>query len=434
MMRQLLLLVISGVAQMSAVVVYAAQPLPDPLTLEQAMQFADDAESYALIDAQSTIEFSRSELQRAESALGFRAQLELEAAYAEPSAITYIYDRSPNDSSATLRLSKPIYDFGGSQKKIEAASLEQQAWQANLPYIVAQRKLSIARDFFEVILADLKYVWDNEALAVAYVAYDAVQDRHALNQISDLELMASETAYLETLHARNLSEAQQRQSRALLAETLNRPRQLPSNLQRPALSFVNQPLPDYATIMEKVAQNNPYIKLAEAKLLAAQQRLEAEGRQMRPLLSAELAMSEYARERTSEDLRASLNLVVPLYESRSIKSAMARARSVWMKQRAEALNTKIQMRQQALQLWQRIDVLQKRYQQLLSTQAFSELSLDKSRALYEMEVETDLGDSMIAISEIQYKRAQNEFELVLSWMQLQLLMGETDLKFGDRNE
>ena len=92
------------------------------------------------------------------------------------------------------------------------------------------------------------------------------------------------------------------------------------------------------------------------------------------------------------------------------------------------------MRQQALQLWQRIDVLQKRYQQLLSTQAFSELSLDKSRALYEMEVETDLGDSMIAISEIQYKRAQNEFELVLSWMQLQLLMGETDLKFGDRNE
>ncbi len=432
MMRPLVFCIVAGAVQMSVAVASAAQPLPDPLTLERAMQFADDAESYALIDAQSSIEFSRAELQRAESALGFRAQLELEAAYIEPSAITY--DQSSNDSSATLRLSKPIYDFGGSQQKIEAASLEQDALQANLPYIVAQRKLTIAREFFEVILADLKYVWDNEALAIAYVSYDSAQDRHALNQISDLDLMASETAYLETLHTRNISEAQQRQSRAILAETLNRPKQLPTNLQRPSLSFVNQALPEYADVMQKVEQNNPFITLAETKLLAAQQRLDAEDRQMRPLLNAELAVSEYAREKTSDDVRASLNLVIPLYENRSIKSAVARARSAWMKQRAETLNTKIQVRQQALQLWQGINVLQKRYQQLLSTQTFRELSLDKSRALYEMEVKTDLGDSMVAISELQYRRAKNEFELVLAWMQLQLLMGETDLVFGDRNE
>jgi outer membrane protein TolC len=432
MMRKFAFSAVAGVLQLSMAMSSAAQSLPDPLTLEHAMQFADDAEAYVLIEAQSGIELSRSELQRAESALGFRAQLELEAAYIEPSEITY--DQSSNDSSATLRLSKPIYDFGGSQKKIEAASLEQQALQANLPYVIAQRKLSIARDFFEVILADLKYVWDNEALAIAYVSYDSVQDRHALNQVSDLELMASETAYLETLHARNISEAQQRQSRAILAETLNRPSQLPTNLQRPSLSFVNQPLPEYTEVMQKVEQSNPYIKLAETRLLAAQQRVDAEDKQMRPLLSAEVAVSEYAREKTSDDLRATLNLVVPLYESRSIKSAVARARSAWMKQRAETLNIKIQVRQQALQLWQRINVLQKRYQQLLSTQAFRELSLDKSRALYEMEVKTDLGDSMVAISETQYKRAKNEFELVLAWMQLQLLMGETDLVFGDHNE
>src|SRR6056297_413181 len=194
MMRPLAVFAIAGAVQVSIAVASAAQSLPDPLTLAQAMQFADDAESYALIEAQSSIELSRSELHNAESALGFRAQLELEAAYIEPSEITY--DQSSNDSSAILRLSKPIYDFGGSQQKIEAASLEQEAWQANLPYIVAQRKLNIARDFFEVILADLKYVWDNEALAIAYVTYDSAQDRHALNQVSDLELMASETDYL----------------------------------------------------------------------------------------------------------------------------------------------------------------------------------------------------------------------------------------------
>lgn len=422
-------LIVSGVLLISSIAVQAEglSPLPEPLSLQQAFEFAAEADSYDLLAAESAIEYSTSQLQNAESSLGFSAQLELEAAYIEPSELAF--DQSSNDSGATLRLKKPLYDFGGSNNNIEAATIEQQALKQNLSYVIAQRKITIAHYYFNVLLADLKYIWDNEALAIAYVRNDALKDRHSLNQISDLELLESENRYLDTLHSRNLSEMQQRTSRAALAEILNRPGQLPSNLQRPNLEFSRQALPDYPEVLEQVVQNNPQIQLAQHQLQAAEQRVQAEDQQFKPLLNAELAVSEYARTKTSDDVRASINLVIPLYESQSIKSRVSKARSAWLKQRSELLNMQSTVRTQALNLWQRIAILQKRHQQLITAQDFRELTLDKSRALYEMEVKTDLGDSMIAISEIQYKRAKNEFELATAWMQLSLLMGQTDVAF-----
>jgi len=402
--------------------------LPDPLSLEQAMDMANDRQHYQILEAQADIANALSSLHQAEATMGFRAQLELEAAYIEPSSIAL--DQSRNDGVASLRLIKPIYDFAGSDEKILAANIEQAALQDYMQYIILQRKLDIARQFFEVILADLKYAWDNEAMAIAFVRFDADKDRYALTQISDVDMLESENNYLNILHERSLSEMSQRHSRAVLAEILNRPTQLPSNLLRPTavVDVQKTKLPEYIELLEKVMQHNPLIKLTEKKVEAAHQRVLAESQQLRPRLDAELEVSEYARlQGSNDDWRAQLNLVIPLYENASIKSGIAKARADWLKQRAVLLNIKTQIRNQVLQLWQGINVLSKRAQQLQTSMAFRELNLDKSRALYEMEVKTDLGNSMVAISEIQYKQAKNEFELTLAWMQLRMLIGEAEL-------
>ena len=411
--------------QLSIAVADSTSTLPDPLSLQQVMQMADQPDHFILINAQSKIVQSKSELELAESSLGFSAQLELQAAYVEASNIAF--DQSNNDSRAILRLIKPLYDFGGSDRKIQAADIEQQAWQANMVYVIAQRKIEIAKSFFEVILSDLRYAWDNEALAVAYVRHESEKDRYALTQISDLELLESENRYMDTLHTRSASEVAQRHSRAILAEVLNRPTQLPSNLVMPELVFLQSELPDYALLVDKVLLTNPQIKLAEKQYNAAEQRLQAENSQLSPLLSAELKISEHARTTSSDDMRASLNLTMPLYESSSIKSRMSMARAILLKQRANLLSIKSQVRKQALNLWQNVALLKTRHQQLQITQELRELNLDKKRALYEMEVATDLGNTMVAISEIRYLRAKNEYALALAWMQLRLLAGEMDV-------
>ena len=173
--------------------------------------------------------------------------------------------------------------------------------------------------------------------------------------------------------------------------------------------------------------NNLQVKQAEQQQQAAEQRVMAEHQQLRPLLSAELKLYESSRIKSSDDMRASLNLSMPLYESSSVKSRISMARAALLKQRASLLKVKSKIRKQALSLWQQIDVLNKRRLQLQAAQELYELQLDKSRALYDMEVKTDLGTAMVAISEIRYTRAKNEYELALAWMQLRLLAGETDI-------
>lgn len=420
------LIALTGLLQLPLAVAGLPAELPDPLSLQQAIQLAEDPEHYQLLEARASITRAESVIERQSISNGFNAQLELQGAYIEPSRIAL--DQSSNDSSATLRLSKPIYDFSGGQQKIEAANIEFQALQENMSVIIGQRKIDIARLFFDVILADLKYAWDNEDMAIAFVRFDADKDRYALSQMSDVDFLESETRYLDTLHKRTISESEQRHTRALLAESLNRADQLPSNLKMPALSFPDAPLPEFSILIEKVQANNPHIKLAEQRLEAANQEMDASGRQFYPRLDAQLEMSEYARISGSKDeWRAEINMVIPLYENSSIKADVAEARANLLQQRAQLLHTRQQVRQQALKLWQSISILSKRKKQLQTTQAFRELKLDKSRALYEMEVKTDLGDSMIAISQLQYLQARNDFELMLAWMQLRLLAGETDL-------
>ena len=406
--------------------VVMSDPLPDPLTLQHAIEMAGDVQHYQIIEAEASMMEAQSLVEQAEASLGFKAQLEIEAAYIEPSRIAL--DQSSNDSRISLRMTKPVYNFGSSTEDIQAAQTEQIALQNHMPYLIGLRKIDIAKQFFEVILSDLKYAWDNESMAVEYIRFESAQDRHALTQVSDVELLEAENNYMEILHQRQLSEINQRHSRAILAELLNRPTELPSNLKFPVLDFSNNQIIDYPELLGKVKLSNPQILLAKKQLQAASQRVSAAGKKFGPRLDAEFEVSDYARVAGShDDWRAQLNLVVPLYENSSIKKDISIARAAWLKQRANLLNTEMSLRKRVLALWQKINVLSQRRKQLETSQEFRELNLDKSRALYEMEVQTNLGSSMVAISEIQYKKAKNDFELFLAMMQLRLLSGETDL-------
>ena len=74
----------------------SAGAFPDPLSFQQAMQMAAQTYYFKIIEAESDLVAAQSQLELAESSMGFRAQLELEAAYIEPSEIAF--DQSSNDS------------------------------------------------------------------------------------------------------------------------------------------------------------------------------------------------------------------------------------------------------------------------------------------------------------------------------------------------
>ena len=399
-----------------------AEDLPSPLTLQQALGFASDMAHPELIRAQATIEQVSSELSSAKSMTGLEADLSLQAALIEPSDIAF--DQGRDDHLARISIRQQLYDFGRSDLSIDAAENKLDAEKKHLNYLQKQRQLEIARRFFNVILSDLKYAWDNEAMAIAFVRFDDAQENHSLAKISDLELLAAENKYQEIRYQRYLSEIQQRATRSLLALSINKPNNLPSDLSMPGFHFAKKELLDYESLLAKAMSNNPELFLFDRKVEAANKQLQAARYQQRPTLGAELQLSEYSQDASSNDKwRAALTLTIPLIENDSMQSVIAKHRSQWLQLRAILIEKKNQLRQRILELWQSISVLKTRREQMLLQMDFSELALDRNRALYEMEVSTNLGDAMVAISEVRFKQAKTDFELALAWMELNMLLG-----------
>lgn len=397
--------------------------LPEPLSFDYALSLAAEAQHPDLqrIDAEQQI--STAQKLSAESAYALNAEVELRARWIEPSALAI--EKSRDDHRALLRIQKTIYDFGRTQRAVEAEDTELQALKHDRQFSIEKRKIDIARRYFDVILSDLQFAWQDEAMATAYVNFDRVRDQNELGLRSDVDLLRAEADYQKVRMTRYQTEIQQRRTRALLAKALNRTGQLSSHLLMPELQANKKELPEYETLLDKMLQANPQIKLAKQRELAAIKRLQASRIAYRPELSAELDVAEYSRNTAgNNDWRAGFNLTIPLFENQQLKSKVALKRAEWLQQKADLTDIKFQAQQDLLELWQNIKFLKVSYEQLIAELDARELRLDKSRALYEMEVKTDLGNAMVDIAEMQFKQAQLAFDLAVLWMQLHWMLGE----------
>lgn len=398
-------------------------PLPDPLTLDFALAQANADTHHQLIEAAASVEQAQSQIHQAQAVSAWQAKLEFQASVFEPSPLAV--DQSTDEFSTRLHIEKLLYDFGRSDLLQQSAALQHEAVQSYTSYILAQRRLDITRQFVAVMLADLRYTRDDEAMAIAYVQYDNAQEKHALRQMSDVDLLAAENQYQNIRYQRMQSENLQRSTRAQLAEIINRPGELASNLQRPEF-MLQRELPEYQMLVDQALANNARLHLLQAGVESAQKKMLSAQHQTRPSLNAEVDVMGSTVERSSQDdWRASLILNIPLLEQQNVKAQVSAERSQWQLQRAMLLQEQGHVRQRVLLLWQQIQLLNTRLQQMKTTADYNELYLDRSRALYELEVKTDLGDAMVAMSETRYQQAQVEFDLALAWIELDVITNAT---------
>jgi hypothetical protein len=113
--------------------------------------------------------------------------------------------------------------------------------------------------FYDVLLADLSYARDNEAMAVAYVQFDRAEARAELGQFSPLRVAELRADYELIRRQRAASEAAQRLTRSLLAHALGRPDQLPRELVTPDLSPSAVDTPTVAQVVNNAIEHNPQV-------------------------------------------------------------------------------------------------------------------------------------------------------------------------------
>ncbi len=400
-------------------------PLPEPLTLSTALALVD-APHPDLERQGAVLAAAGAEERLAESAYGARVSLNSELRLIDPSAAAS--DRSGNDSSLRLKVHRRLYDFGRTRAAVAAASAGLRGSKWLYLHARQERYLEIMTRFFNVLLADLENARDSEASAVAFSRADKARDRNELGQLSDVELLELESVYQERVQHRTASAMRQRTTRSLLAIAVNRPGQLSSELEMPRLSPLERAPEDLETLTRLALAQAPRLLALREQVVAAEEQMRAARAENNAVLRGELEAATWAR-RTgrSHPLAAALVLELPLYTGGAVDAKVARQRALAWEQRSILEREKQHVRQTVLESWMELDTLRAEEKALAALGDFRDLYLDRSRALYELEVATDLGDAMTNISEYRLRKAKNEFRTALAWARLDALTGRLPL-------
>lgn len=400
-----------------------AVPLPVPLTLEYAIAAGTGSAHPALMAAQAGERVAEAELEDAESNYALESSVRLTAGWVQPNELAL--DQTHDDHSAHLNVRKVLYDFGVTDNRVSAAESLIMASKLEYEYTRRSQVVDIARHYFDVLLADLRYAWDNESMAMHYVEYDRIRERHALQQISDVELLQSENAYQTALTQRRASENRQRTSRALLAVAINRPGELSIDLARPELAVAQFELQELDELVAEAMRDNYEIQSSKHRENAARLELNAAQKRVRPTLDATFQLSEYSRLTPNrDDARARLNLVIPLHENGLQRSDIAEKRAEWLQASAHLMQLQTELRGQVAEAWQTIMQLKVRQQELEVAATRVKLELDRARGEYELEIKTHLGDAMVNTSQVRFQKTENEYALTLALMRLYLMIGK----------
>ncbi len=407
------------------VMVLAAEqtPLPQPLSLSDALSLGSQAHPTLQL-YQARQKAAQATLQQADAQDNLHITLNTELRWIDPSELAL--DQSIDDHRASLELSQTLWDFGRTQAARRAAQQHIAAADQHFTDAQQQHRLHIMACFFEVLLADLQFRVDTEAMAIAYVEYDKTQERYKLGQRSDLQVAKAEAAYQTVLQKRRRSEAQQRITRAQLAHALNRPTELPAKLSPPSLAQNQRTLPELESLQQQAQTQNPHLQALRHQLLAAQAQLKAERAERAPILTGHLEAHYWQRELGSRDHhRAMLNVQIPLYQGGAIGANIAQAQAESDRLQAEFNQEKMAMRQSVLDVWMELQVLIAQREEIKAINQWRDMQLDQNRTLYELEFSTDFGDALVNQSAAELYRAKTEYAIALQWATLDALTHST---------
>ena len=203
---------------------------------------------------------------------------------------------------------------------------------------VARQKLTILQAFFDVLLADSSFIGINEDMAGAFIAYDRAKTREEYKQYSELKVARLEAEYQDVRQQYFSGQATQRITRALLAQAINHPNQLSSELAPPQLIRLPSKLPDVEELYTLALQNNNWLKTLEKtnnhdqntlmKMVLHQQILEL----LLRLNVLKIAQQKAESESNYRDLN--LEMSRALYEM-EVKASLGRSMTLQSKARME---------------------------------------------------------------------------------------------------
>ncbi len=392
--------------------------LPDPLTLEAVLKYADSTPPEVL-------------LLRAKAAMLTAQQQAAATATAPRAAVSgsvgrhEFQDHDHAYHTLYLNLSKQLYDQNRSAALQNA--LETRCKAVEIREVEARQRYrrQLMRAFFDVILADLDYRRLNEKMAVVYVTLDRMRDRHKLGAISDVALARQEKDYQALLLKRDQAEKRQRETRVLLAILMGRPDAVIDAVKPPSLSPFKRSLPPLEKLMAKATRQAPALQALRTELAALEQKKEWARRASPITVTAmgQAGIRHYENEIDKDRWNVTLQLNVPFYDGGATDAALAQVAAERLQLLAQLAKAQRTVQQRVVQLWRQLASLNREKDFLKAYSEFVDLNYTLKQGLYENEERTDLGNAMIEQSNYDYRMAEARFRYALLWQELDDLTG-----------
>ncbi len=403
-----------------------ARTIPEPVTLEFALSRASQSDSPEMMSFSAQQQIALAEQDIAHANEGVYVYINGRLRYVEPSKI--VPASKTNDSKLSLDISKRLYDFGQTRSLIDASKANLASVNALYSDYLSKRVVAIMQAYFNVLLADIIYSRSMEAMSIVYVRLDKLRSEFELKKISDIELLKAENEYREIRREQMQAQSDQRLTRLRLSQLISLG-YLPEQLEAPDLEqlhllSVKRELPDVELLYQQAFDQNPRLVALEYKLKSARLKIVGYQAEKYPVIEAKLQAADYARELgTSDKYWAGIEVSVPLYQAGQENAKIRRSTGELVQLESERLLTRQEIEQQILELWLKISDLKRQFDDPDLTIDYRDLYLDRSRALYELEVTSDLGDAMVKLSDAQLFKAQTVFELAINWAKLDVLVG-----------
>ncbi|KUJ71370.1 TolC family protein [Thiomicrospira sp. WB1] len=395
--------------------------LPAPLTLASVLTLPDQvspsvAQARAGMDLQASLRDER----RADN--GIDVGIEGRLAWREYQNETQDHHRM------ALHLGKELYDFGQTEQAALAEETLMDAQALRYQDRLSRFRIQMMRAFFDIILADFQYRIDNEAMAVAYIDFDKARDQHELSRISDVEFLRLEAEYEKLLTQRTRSEHAQRRTREHLANLAGQPGQLPDKVRMPSLDFLSEralkTLADYQTA---ALTHNHEVRRLQTEIKALQHRLESESAADTPTFRADAwggKLSSYPEQREG-NWQFGLSMHYPLYDGGTRKARVQSVRARIQASQAALRLAEQRVRDQVAEVFFDLQLAKAQARQNQRYSDYADLYFEFSRGKYENEMQTDLGDSMVKLSQSTFNIMQQRFNETLNWARLDYLTGQT---------
>jgi len=400
-------------------------PLPTPLTLVDALSLANDSHPDLRI-AWANVSRAGIRLREVESSYGVNTLLELQPRVASRASVSGV--DFEDDSRFGLVIRKRLSDFGRSASRHVAASAAVRGEEAAYQVRRNLHVLEVMEKFFAVILADLAYQAHDESMTVSYFRYKRLADRQAsFQQYTDMEVAERELAYRRAYVKRLRSDLTRRQARNSLALALGRPGELSADLAMPDLTvYARQEIPDYHELVDRVISTSPTLEVLRHRIEAAQASVDAVRKADFPVLSAEFEAWEYTGNTSAnrDRFRANLKFVLPLFGSTGTKDVrLAEAHNVLFRLQSELTSAEYVLRDRVLELLHGLEVNRAQEVAAAAHEEYRGYYQDHSRALYELELRSDLGNAQAKAAAAMLESTRVRFQRALLWTELDGLLG-----------